>query len=92
MENVHLRFVLQLFVTTAILLLGRLEAIAQVDAFDDDTMVFENEDTTGNVAENDLLPTGQNAIFTVIQGPQQGTFSFTSGGNYIYSPQKYNTS
>ena len=86
MENVHIRFVLQLFVTTAILLLGRLEAIAQVDAFDDDTMVFENEDTTGNVAENDLLPTGQNAIFTVIQGPQQGTFSFTSGGNYIYSP------
>ncbi|MFM7729225.1 MAG: Ig-like domain-containing protein, partial [Flavobacteriales bacterium] len=66
--------------------LSSLDIVAQVDAYDDDTIVFENEDTTGNVADNDILPFGQNATFTVIEGPQNGTFVFTSGGNYIYSP------
>ncbi len=81
--RIHLKFVILLCI--AYLFLDVRVAHSQVDAFDDDTVVFENEDTTGNVADNDILPFGQTAIFTVIQGPERGTFEFTNGGNYIYS-------
>lgn len=85
MKNVRIPSITKNFLLAALVMLGCQSVISQVDAFDDDTIVFENEDTTGNVAENDILPPGQNAIFTVIQGPQRGTFAFTDGGNYIYS-------
>ena len=59
---------------------------AQVNAFDDDYLIFENEVGIGNVADNDVLPSGQNAVYTLIDGPTYGTFSFTSGGNFEYTP------
>jgi hypothetical protein len=59
---------------------------AQVNAIDDVYTVFDNENTYGNLAQNDVLPAGQVAVFSIIEGPEAGTFSFTTGGNFIYTP------
>ena len=61
-------------------------ALAQVTAFDDDFLVNENEVWTGNLGENDLIPAGQPATFSVVEGPSFGTFNFTTGGNFEYTP------
>jgi len=67
-------------------LLSTLPLLSQVNAFDDDYLIFENEVGIGNVADNDILPTGQTAVYTLIEGPTYGTFNFTTGGNFEYTP------
>jgi VCBS repeat-containing protein len=69
-----------------ILLISISSLRAQVNAFDDDYLIFENEVGIGNVADNDVLPAGQNAVYTLIDGPSFGSFNFTSGGNFQYTP------
>jgi large repetitive protein len=61
-------------------------SLAQVIANDDDFLVNENEVWTGNLGDNDLLPAGQNALYSVVEAPLNGTFVFTSGGNFEYTP------
>jgi len=58
----------------------------QVNAFDDDFLVNENEVWTGNLGENDIVPIGQTATFSVVEGPNFGSFNFTTGGNFQYTP------
>ncbi len=77
---------LRIHTSALILLLWATSLNAQVNAFDDDYLIFENEVGYGNVADNDIVPSGQNAIYTLIEGPSYGTFSFTSGGNFEYTP------
>jgi hypothetical protein len=62
------------------------KSIAQVIANDDDFLVNENEIWTGNLGENDALPLGQAAVYSVVEGPSLGTFIFTTGGNFEYTP------
>ncbi len=61
-------------------------ALAQVTAFDDDFLVNENEVWTGNLGANDIVPGGQTPTFSIVEGPSYGSFTFTSGGNFEYTP------
>lgn len=61
-------------------------SFAQVIANDDDYLVNENEVWTGDFGENDILPSGQVATYSVLEGPSIGEFAFTTGGNFEYTP------
>ena len=70
--------------TLAVMLVSH-SAHAQVNAFDDDFLVNENEVWTGNLGDNDILPAGS-ATYSVVEGPSFGNFTFTTGGNFLYTP------
>lgn len=73
-----------LFMLFALLLVH--VSFAQVNASDDDFLVNENEVWTGDLGENDILPSGQVATYSVVEGPSIGAFTFTTGGNFEYTP------
>ena len=73
-------------ISLIVLQLVASHVVAQVTAFDDDFLVNENEVWTGNLGDNDILPAGQTATFSVVQGPEIGSFTFTTGGNFEYTP------
>jgi VCBS repeat-containing protein len=78
------RFITHLLVMMA--LCTAQYALAQVNAFDDDFLVNENEVWTGNLGDNDLVPAGQTPTFSIVEGPSYGSFTFTNGGNFEYTP------
>jgi VCBS repeat-containing protein len=73
------------YVCTLFAMMTSLAIHAQVTAVDDDFLVNENEVWTGNLGANDILPAGS-AIYSVVEGPSYGEFTFTTGGNFEYTP------
>ena len=70
---------------TLSVMLVALSTRAQVTAIDDDYLVNENEVWTGDLGANDILPAGT-VTYTVVEGPSYGSFNFTTGGNFEYTP------
>ncbi|RAI97710.1 gliding motility-associated-like protein [Chitinophaga skermanii] len=55
-------------------------------AGDDIFSGLEGTTVTGDALQNDIDPDGSSLTPSVVSGPRNGTFSFTLGGNFTYTP------
>ena len=81
MQRLHIKCILLLS-----LLQYSWSSYAQVDAVNDDYLIFENESQSATFADNDVWPSGQIPVFTITEEPSRGSIILQSNGSFTYSP------
>lgn len=78
------RYALSGVLLLLILVATSLSTKAQVTAVYDDYLGQQNAPLNESVALNDIIPAGQTAIYSIVQGPTKGSFDLNPDGTFTY--------